>query len=394
MIVLVAPYTGYNKSGDVHLGASKKIRFVISVLSKLSNDIILINSAHNALEKNALVKRKIVIDGVSLTEILPPTIQRRAVGKLLNLVNINEVVEQLEIEEQTGKAPELFWFYNAYAFEMLFANKVSKKYKAPLILEFEDWHFSRNRGGSLKPWIDYLFWRISIGKFEKVYAINANVRNIVRPLCSNVSLLPGVVPKSLAIIAQNNEPFAKSGRALKIGYFGGLSKEKGADIVLALPDMLSSNFVLHVTGSGSLSTLFTEQSQKTPDKLVYHGMVDDKELMEIIADCDIILNPHTPIAEFKDGLFPFKVIESIASGRMLISTELSFTGFEELAKGTLFVDHSVTAFAKAITEARSWFEKNKTDIEESSSKAIAMFGEESIVGYLKQLIETRTGHIA
>lgn len=386
MVILVAPYTGYNEEGKVDLGASKKIRFVISALSRVSKDIVLINSAHNSVVKRPMVRRSIEIDGVPVTEIILPTHTNRPIGKVLNLLDSKKVLNMLEGEIDTHGKPKLIWFYNAYSFEMVMAEIAFKRFHVPMILEFEDWHFSRDRGLNVKPWLDYFFWKRAIKLFSKVYAINSSVKARVYPYCKNVSLLPGVVPESLSKIAIESPPFPETSSSIHIGYFGGLKSEKGADLVLKLSQLLPKKYTIHVTGSGPLSNQFIERAQSSSGQLVYHGMVPDAELLKVISTCDIILNPHVPISEFKDGLFPFKVIEAIASGRLLITTQLSFDGFEELSRGVVFAEHSVEDFEKKILGACQWFNKKKNSIVDSTFAATDLFGEQSIVSSMKLLI--------
>jgi len=386
MVILVAPYTGYNEDGKVDLGASKKIRFVISALSRISKNIVLVNSAHNSVVRQPLCKRHIEIDGVHVTEIVLATRTSRPIGKLFNLLDGKKVLHALDDEINAHGKPKLIWFYNAYSFEMVMAKVFFKKFFVPMILEFEDWHFSRNRGLNIKPWIDYYFWIKAVGLFSKVYAINSSVKARVYPYCKNVSLLPGVVPESLSKLPIESPPFDRASNSIHIGYFGGLKSEKGADLVLELSQRLPKNYTIHVTGSGPLSAQFTEKAQSDAGKLIYHGMISDDELLRVISACDIILNPHVPISEFKDGLFPFKVIEAIASGRLLVSTELSFDGFEELSHGIIFAKHSVDDFEKKILGARQWFNEKKNSIVDSAAAATKLFGEKSIVLSMKSLV--------
>lgn len=387
MVILVAPYTGYNEEGKVDLGASKKIRFVISALSRISKDIVLVNSAHNAVIKRPLFKRRIEIDGIHVTEIVLPTHNSRPLGKFFNLLDGKKVLKSLDDEITTHGKPKLIWFYNAYSFEMVMARTFFRKFHVPMILEFEDWHFSRSRGLNIKPWIDYYFWKKAVKLFSKVYAINSSVKARVYPYCKNVSLLPGVVPESLSRISIENPPFNEVSNSIHIGYFGGLKAEKGADLVLELSQRLPQNYTVHVTGSGPLSTQFSERAQSSNGQLIYHGMISDDELLTVISSCDIILNPHVPISEFKDGLFPFKVIEAIASGRLLITTELSFNGFEELSNGIMFAEHSVDDFEEKILGATLWFNDKKKIITDSAATATKLFGEQSIVLSMWSLIK-------
>lgn len=378
MIVLVALYTGYNVEGEVNLGASNKIKFVISILSQLSDEIILINTAHNSCESRSFIRRKIIINNVEVDEIILPTLESRPIGKLINLLHVSEALDKVFLH----KTPDLIWCYNAYAFEMLFALRAYRRKKLPIILEFEDWHFSRNRGLSLKPYVDYLFWRMSRKIFRRVYAINSFVAQKSAKFCSDIVLFPGVVGKKLSEINIRRQPF--SGDIINVGYFGNLKTEKGADIVLALVDRLPEKFQVHVTGNGILAESFASKA-KSSDRLVFHGMVSDDELLKIIERCDVILNPHAPMDKFDNGLFPFKVVEAIASGRLLVSTSLPMSGFEEIASSIMFVPHTINGFVNALSESEIYFHNNRGLIVQSAQRAVDLFGSDTILNSLKGL---------
>ncbi|QKZ15432.1 glycosyltransferase [Spirosoma sp. KUDC1026] len=383
MIVIIAPYTGTDITDiDINLGASKKIRFFITALAKLSSNIILVNSAHNNCSNTSFIIRKINISNVIITEIVLPTKRNRLVGKLFNLLDAEKAIS---IVSSYGQ-PQLIWCYNAYAFEMIFARKAYSKFKSKMILEFEDWHFSRSRGYSLKPYIDMLFWRIAARYFQRIYVINSYVKNKNVPFCKDIQLLPGVVSNEIIEIDKLSQPFSCTNGYINIGYFGGLNRDKGANIVLELRDHLPSNYIIHSTGSGTLKNDFLEKSKLHKDTFIYHGMVKDYDLINIIGKCDIILNPHVPVAKFQNGIFPFKVIEAIASGRLLISTELPTDELDDLLDNVIFVDYSSESFANAIIEGRSYYEKNYKLIKLSAKKANNLFSENALVNSLSNFL--------
>lgn len=382
MIVIVAPYTGYNVGNEVNLGASKKIRFIISALSKLSNKIILVNSAHNNTIRQKLVVREISIESNEITEIILPVFGNKFLGKFLNLFHTNQVLDLLSKDDKI----ELIWHYNAYSFEMVFAKKAKKRFQVPMILEFEDWHFARDRRFNPKPLFDYFLWRLSAKIFSRVYVVNSMIKNNIAAFSKDIRLFPGIVPNYLINIKNNFPPFKYNSKHVHIGYFGGLNEEKGADIIMKLSDILPDNFIIHVTGLGVLTNQFKNKALLSQGRLIFHGYLHDVDLYKVIEKCDIILNPHKPINNFKNGIFPFKVIEAIASGRLLISTNLSFSGFEEVSMGTRFVNHSLNEFFDAILGADTFYHRNYKQIIDASNKAVTLFGESSFIDSLREYI--------
>ena len=380
MIVIVAPYSPPDRPGNSHLGASRKIEIIISMLGKLGQACVLINSAHNTNQKRSLIVERTEIAGVEVTEVVPETHNNRSIGKLKNILNCHATIKKIK---QIG-TPSLFWFYNGYSFEMAMALRAKKIFNCPMILEFEDWHFSRSRGINPKPYLDFLLWRLAAPKMSASFSVNNLLRNKMARFNNYSYLLPGVVPQRLNQIAKRSQPFMNTDR-LNVGYFGGLSKEKGADIVLELASLLPDKFNIHVTGSGELSSSFIEKS-KSIKNLNYYGRVDDEALYSLIEKCDILLNPHASIKDMGSGIFPFKVIEAVASGRVLISTPIPSENLEEVVSSIIFVERSTSAFLAAINSASAFYSNNYSLIEDTSLLANELFGEASMLSKVNSLV--------
>ncbi len=388
MILVVAPYSPPSRQGAAHLGASRKLETIVSILSKLDSSVVLVNSAHNNTVPASIEVSEVNIGGVDLIEITPPIYSKRVVGKLKNLFDVDRV---LDVIKKYG-SPQFIWLYNGYAFEMLLAAKAQKAFRVPMILEFEDWHFSRGRGFNPKPYIDYLLWRSAVKFMAGAFVVNEQLANKLQGYVARVELLPGIVPKVLADIAHQFPPFAKDEGLTHVGFFGGLSVEKGADIVLKLAQSLPVGYVVHVTGSGALANDFVKTASELPGKLCYYGRVDDVTLYKLIAQCDVMLNPHASIEDMNNGVFPFKVIEAVASGRLLISTSVPSQGLEDVLLGVKFIAHSFEAFYSAILESRQYFNSHSNGIVQGALVANRRFGEQALLEKIQAMISLKGCH--
>lgn len=382
MIYIVAPYSFINRDNSEHLGAARKIETIFGIFSKLSKNIVLINSSHDEVSGAPLKIETIELNGTTVFEVTPPCFFNRKLGKFINLFQIKKIVDA-----SLGLGvPTLLWLYNGYAFESLFAMAFRKKISCPVVFEFEDWHFSRARTFNPKPYVDYLTWRKAMPVIDVSYVVNAELARKVAHYSKPTNLLPGIVPASLASIALNNSPFAGEKSLVKIGFFGGLSSEKGVDSLLELVSRLPTGFQLIVSGSGLLDKALQEKAERFHNQLVFHGRVSDERLYELIAQCDVIVNPHRPIAAMNNGVFPFKVIEAIASGRMLISTAVPDEGLVDLLEGVLFYDGSVNELFDSIMEAPAYYKKHKEIIRVCAIAANDRFGEAALLASIDQIL--------
>ncbi|MDO9405021.1 MAG: glycosyltransferase [Polaromonas sp.] len=375
MIYIVAPYAPPERHGNTNLGASRKLEEIIKILHGLSLNLILINSGHSN-NSQCLTASKCKIAGIELVEISLPGYKNSTAGKFIHLFKIPAVFKILSEFEQ----PDLVWFYNGYAFEMLFALMTPKANRTPLVLEFEDWHFSRNRGINPKPILDYFLWKLAAPLFAGSFSVNNFLQRKMAAVGPNANLLPGFVSDELVEIHQNTPPFKNP--KIRVGYFGGLSVEKGADLVLELASLLPENFEIHVSGSGPLAEKFNAASYPN---LFFHGRVSEHKLYQLIGYSDVIINPHTPIALENGGIFPFKVVEAVSSGRLLISTDVPRKNLESILLGVQFVNQSAEEFSKALMAAKNNYQKNKVNINRGALNAQKLFGKSKFLDAINSI---------
>lgn len=371
MIVVVAPYSPSGRSVPTNLGAARKIESVIRMLSEHGAEVVLVNTSHDS-EAAPLSLVRNVVGGVSVLEVTPRTYNGRKLGKFRNLFGVPKVVD---VVLELGQ-PELVWLYNGYAFESRFGRLIRKKAACPVILELEDWHFARSRGLNPKPFFDWFFCRLLLPHISYVFAVNEALALRMEKAGARVGLFPGVVADGIAALASQCPPFRMDN--VTAGYFGGLSAEKGADQVADLVTTLTRGFRLVVTGSGELERRFQGLAQQFPDRLAFHGRVDDRRLLELIGSCDVLLNPHSSIESMANGIFPFKVIEGIASGRLLISTPLPASGLTSVLQGVHYIGHGVSELQRGVLAARSTYENTEKNVKSGASEAVLLFSKEAI----------------
>jgi glycosyltransferase involved in cell wall biosynthesis len=188
--------------------------------------------------------------------------------------------------------------------------------------------------------------------------------------------LPGLISADLLVETRKNEPFLKD--KIKVGYFGGLSEEKGAKLILELYTILPTNFEFIITGTGELESEYLSLAKKSEGRFQYYGRVGDKQLYNLIASTDVILNPHKPISEMTNGVFPFKVTEAIASGRLVISTPLMDKDFNQILDAVSFIDYDLKQWASVLINSKQIYEEKQDDIKKCTEEVIKLFSEDSV----------------
>jgi len=370
MLVFIAPYSAAHRERNRDLGAARKVEFFLTLAVHLARDVVLINSAHEEQEWLPREVRDARIGDRPIREIALRRYPVRTIGKMLNLFEVAAVSREISM---LGK-PDTVWIYNPYAFESMLARELTKRFGARLVLQFEDWLFSRRRWHP-KPMLDFIAWRFLLPAPTVCLAVNESLsaREHRRSGCP-VVLCPGVVSDELVEVCRRRRPFSREGAPTVIGYFGGLSAEKGADIVLDLIRLSRGRFTFHVCGAGPLASAFANLGAEG-HAVHFHGRVDDETLLTLISECDVLVNPHASIEKMGNGVFPFKVIEYVASGRLVISTELPAISMKEIHEAICFAAPEAAAIADALAGAEQTYLRKRTEIERAIEAAAALLSQ-------------------
>lgn len=378
MLLVVAPYDGALPENSRFLAGAKKIRTIIKALKLIDPCVVLLNSGHQNSVCHGKVIRQVDFDGEGLIDVItPPTRRNSYIGRLLNLASVPSIIA--DVVDGFG-VPETAWFYNGYAFEMRAASYLKKMYGTQNILEFEDWHFARNRGINPKPYLDWLCWRAALRSLDAGFVVNAKLRDRLESFGVPTKLMPGTVATPISKVALNSPPFRSD--KITVGYFGGLSEEKGAAVLLRLARKVGNNVHFIITGSGPLDRDFRELEKTIPERFAFLGAVSESTLVMAISKVDVILNAHHP----NEGVFPFKIIEAIASGRLVISTKLPMTGYEWFGDAIQFYDGNENRLLELINDAHNIYLGKKSHINVAVQIAAKQYGQSGLVENISETL--------
>jgi glycosyltransferase involved in cell wall biosynthesis len=354
------------------LGAEKKIELVIVLLARLGFTVHLVDSSHAELGWSAPVGGEHrLVEGRRVGYWRPFSLPSRKLGKLANVYLSFGLFARV-----AALRPELVWLYNSYAFEARLGLHLQRRVGSRLVLELEDLPRARGRGLNPKPLLDQAYFATLLRRADVVTFVNSALRERLSRRVRGAALsFPSIVKRGLGEKGRE-PPFA--GSSPRLGYFGGLEPDKGVAVLLELLPMLPDPWRITVTGVGTLEAAFREAAAQFPAKLEFHGRVAHERVTELMRECDAIVNPHTSIAQMRDGVFPFKVCESIASGALTISTALPPIDVD-LSRAVLFYDGSVAGLAGALSRAREWYETRRDDLRLVRDAVRERYGEDAVL---------------
>ena len=364
---LVAPY--HPAGGQlVNLGAARKIECVVRLLVRLGFRVRLINSGHDQLRWQCGARRRRLIGGQRLVEIRPFTLPIRPLGKLANAAYAWLLGRRLS-RRCSGS---LVWLYNAYLFEGIFALGYCRPLR--LVLELEDLPSARPRGVlDPKNRVEQLLLGRLVPMADLVSCVNHSIAARAAGAARQVLLLPGVIMDSW-LCGEQARPFATT--TLRIGYFGGLTIEKGAACLLELLPQMPDNWRLVVTGSGQLVDDF-RRAGRHDQRLEFHECVSDAVLRELVWSCDVLVNPHASIHAMNDGVFPFKVYEYLSTARLVVSTALPDAGLE-LGDSVVTFDGSSGSLREILLHARQRFDERAARIQAVAAEVAIEYAESAL----------------
>lgn len=342
------------------LAGSKKTRALLQIFVSLDIKVILVNTnPHLAASSEVCYS---LVDVGAKEKIRMATLPRNGSTEfsyVRNLLGLKALIDELI---SVCGCPAVVWTYNAHAIESRLAGYCSRRYGSRSILEFEDWHFARINKVPIKPLLDWFFWRINVHSLNGAFVVNADLHSRMERLGIRPELLPGIIGSEIINATKAKRPFSDP-EWIVIGYFGGLSREKGAGFMLHLMRYVarkSTRMRFIVTGAGELSSAFEQYGKEHPEVLRYYGAVNEDELARLMAESDVILNPH----ELNDGIFPFKLMEAVATGRVVISTP--FKSGNHLPLGWMRVVRysmlQVEAFYNVIASSREYYMQHRSEM--------------------------------
>jgi len=373
VVVVVAPFTPGVEAP--HLGAAKKIELVLGLLHRLGFEVHLVDSSHPGLAFTSSVHRQPChVGSTPLTLWRPACLPHRKLGKLLNVLTAPRFMRPL-----ARLAPAFVWVYNSYSFEARAALFLKRHAAAKVVLELEDMPLARRRSFNPKPWLDQYFLPRLLAAADLVTYVNAALRRGAAGASQRSLLFPSLLQQAL-VDAPQRLRFGQATR--RLGYFGGLDAEKGADVLLQAVPRLPAGWTLVVTGVGGLDAAFRAAQAAHPAQLEFHGRVSHERVLELMQGCDAIVNPHTPISQMNEGVFPFKVCEALASGALLVSTALPSIDID-LSRSMLPFDGSAAGLLTALDAAPGFYAAHAPALADTRNAICARYSEAAVLGQLR-----------
>jgi len=238
--------------------------------------------------------------------------------------------------------------YN-YSYINIFANYYCKKKNIKTILivaDHSEYYEYRN------PIRRFLAYRYSRDYYKFDYLIFLSKRLKDRYNLKNSFLMVGGIDNA------KHEGFIPTPKKseLIILYTGILSKVTGIDIYLKAIELINEkNIRFLFSGKGDMTEYLINKS-KIDNRIEYVGFLDEEAYLSLLNKANILINPRNMNLPQNQNNFPSKILEYLATGKLIISTK--FPNYQKFEENIFFCE----ANAQNIADKIEFVAKNYNNI--------------------------------
>ncbi|QIZ05645.1 glycosyltransferase family 4 protein [Priestia megaterium] len=334
----------------------RKVKYLSAAGNQYQNNLIKALKAHNEVKIISFINIELEI---SLDELssecetlnIKPVITQN--GTLAAFIKYRKLLKQ-----------EIKWADIIISYNVLYPwfglGRMAAKYHKKAVAVVADYTPPAEHGSLLRKIYAQLTQR-EFSKYQKIVMLSPGVdaylksdqEKMVVNGCLELSKFENITPPTLK-------------NTINIVYTGLLSKITGVDLLVeSFMKVNNPKLRLIISGQGEDMSIYLTESAKKDNRIIFKGFVSREEYYEILQSADILVNPRNMNYLQNTNNFPSKVLEYIATGRVIISTK--FNGYEEYYEHIIFVDSSESAliagFLKAVEvvceDASIVYEKNR-----------------------------------
>jgi glycosyltransferase involved in cell wall biosynthesis len=141
-----------------------------------------------------------------------------------------------------------------------------------------------------------------------------------------------------------------AGDRIRLLYAGALTEMAGVDLLLdAFAQLAGPHWQLTVTGAGVLEERVRSAAQRDA-RITYLGFLDRAALLREYAAADVVVNPHRTSLRTARYVFPSKLLEYLASGRLTVTTRAPWADPEFERHCMILDDESPHALAALLRD--------------------------------------------
>ena len=167
--------------------------------------------------------------------------------------------------------------------------------------------------------LDFALHRWLLPRFDGWMVVSRAIANDFLPGRRVCLIEGGVSPEFFEDVSTDLNVERKQSRRFRIVLAGSLESFNGAELAVESMSHLPEGYELVVAGKGTIAAA-VEQAAAQDDRIIYRGLLDFDELLELYRSADLLLNLRVTRAIDTRYFFPSKLMELLASGTPVLST--------------------------------------------------------------------------
>lgn len=186
----------------------------------------------------------------------------------------------------------------------------------------------------------------SMRQFDVVVGLSANIRTKLKEKQGFV-LMEGGIDRDfydafLYQVREEASPFV-------LMYSGLLNQVTGIDLLLEVMRQINRQDIrLIITGKGPMEEEI-KQAAFRDSRICYKGHLQYEEYMKQLMNADVLINPRNMNFPENQNNFPSKIMEYLATGKLILSTK--FVGWEKFEKNIIFCESNVKEIKSGMEDA-------------------------------------------
>ena len=196
------------------------------------------------------------------------------------------------------------------------ARQIQRHLKIPMVAIVTDiMGISSYEGQTIKERIAAWLSNRNLSKFDRYVFLTKQMNDHINKRNRPYIVMEGVCPAQDNVYFKNNQNVVSK----KVFYAGGRPSKDGVEMLVAAFKLIEGNYKLNIYGH-------TPNHEKGPDKddsrIIYHGVVDNSEIVEGEYKSDLLVNPRPINEEYTKYSFPSKLMEYMNTGTAVVTTRL------------------------------------------------------------------------
>lgn len=249
--------------------------------------------------------------------------------------------EYYRLLKRTMSDMEMVICYNiVYAWLILpiMAKRRSKR-SIVIVADYSERISYRNISGKI--YASLQLW--SMQRFDTVVGLSGNIKDKLR-VKQQFILMEGGIDEEL-YNAFSYKPH-ETGAPIIFMYSGLLSHVTGVNLLLdAIKQMDRQNIRLWISGKGELEDLVRTVA-KVDNRIRFLGHLPYEEYIRRLQRVDVLINPRDMSLPENQNNFPSKIMDYLASGKVILSTK--FAGWEQFEDNIVFCESSTEGIGNSM----------------------------------------------